>query len=138
MTTFGKKNVSIMQKIMFSALLFLLLSVSCAGPRDGKGQDIPENFTLVNDVIPDALLDIRYYSTYNFIGRRIPGYEEPVAILTRRAADSLKAVASDLRKTGYLLRIYYAYRPQRAVDCFMEWAADTSDVLMKEYFYPEV
>lgn len=59
-------------------------------------------FVLVTDVVPDAILEIRYYSTYNFIGDRIPGYEEPVAILTRQAADSLKAVSDELLLQGYI------------------------------------
>lgn len=93
---------------------------------------------LLTDIIPDAILEIRYYSSYNFIGERIPGYQEPVALLTRQAADSLKAVSDELLMQGYRLKIFDAYRPQCAVDFFMEWAEDTADVRMKEYFYPEL
>ena len=96
------------------------------------------DFVLVTDVVPDAILEIRYYSTYNFIGDRIPGYEEPVALLTRQAADSLKAVSDELLQLGYRLKIFDAYRPQCAVDYFMKWAKDVEDVRMKEYFYPEL
>ncbi|MDO5442706.1 MAG: M15 family metallopeptidase [Bacteroidia bacterium] len=95
-------------------------------------------FVLVTDVVPDAILEIRYYSTYNFIGDRIPGYEEPIAIITRQAADSLKVVSDELLEQGYRLKIFDAYRPQCAVDYFMEWAKDVDDVRMKEYFYPEL
>ena len=66
--------------------------------------------------MPDAILEIRYYSTYNFVGQRIDGYEQPIAMLTREAADSLKAVSDDVKAQGYRLKIYDAYRPQRAVD----------------------
>lgn len=97
-----------------------------------------DNFTLITDVIPDAMLDIRYYCSYNFIGERIPGYEQPVAILSKPAADSLKLVCDDLRKQGYIVRIYDAYRPQKAVDFFMKWAVDEGDVRTREYFYPEL
>lgn len=100
--------------------------------------DGSESFVVLTDVIPDVILEIRYHSTYNFIGDRIPGYEEPIALLTRQAADSLKAVSDDLSKQGYRLKIFDAYRPQCAVDYFMKWAADTNDTRMKEYFYPEV
>ena len=125
-----------MRKYLLIILLPLL--ASCAG--NGKLNDAaaPSDFVLVNDIIEDAMLDIRYYGSYNFIGERIPGYEQPVAILTRRAADSLKAVSDDLRDKGYVIRIYDAYRPQKAVDFFMEWAVDTADVRMKGYFYPEL
>ena len=95
-------------------------------------------FVNLAEVVPDAILEIRYYSTYNFVGARVDGYEEPVALLTRQAADSLRAVSDDLLKQGYRLKIFDAYRPQCAVDHFMRWAADVNDTLMKPYFYPKV
>lgn len=92
----------------------------------------------LTDVVPDAILEIRYYSTYNFVGERIDGYESPVALLTREAADSLRAVSDDVKQMGYRLKVYDAYRPQRAVDHFVRWAANIPDTLMRAYFYPEV
>ena len=97
-----------------------------------------EGFVLVSDVIPDAMLDIRYYSTYNFLGERVDGYEEPVAILTREAADALKKVSDDAVKMGYRLKIFDCYRPQAAVDHFVRWAEEHREIAMKGYFYPEV
>lgn len=95
-------------------------------------------FVNLAEVIPDVILEIRYYSTYNFVGARVDGYEEPIALITRQAADSLRVVSDDLLKEGYRLKIYDAYRPQCAVDHFVRWAADVNDTLMKPYFYPEV
>ena len=97
-----------------------------------------EGFVNLTDAVPDAILEIRYYSTYNFVGTRIDGYEEPTALLTRRAADSLRAVSDDLKAQGYRLKIYDAYRPQCAVDHFVRWAADVNDTMMKSYFYPDL
>ena len=96
------------------------------------------DFVLITDVVPDAILEIRYYSTYNFVGTRIDGYKQPVALMTRQAADSLKAVSDEVIKMGYRLKIYDAYRPQCAVDHFVRWAADVPDTLMKQYFYPDL
>lgn len=96
------------------------------------------NFVVITDVVPDAILEIRYYSTYNFVGARIDGYLEPTALLTRQAADSLKVVSDELKAQGYRLKIYDAYRPQMGVDHFMRWGDDVTDTLMKPYFYPEV
>lgn len=104
----------------------------------GTNEQGSDQFVVLTEVIPDAILEIRYYSTYNFTGRRIPGYEQPVALLTRQAADSLKAVSDDLLKQGYRLKIFDTYRPQCAVDYFVEWANDLDDTLMKQYFYPEL
>ena len=88
--------------------------------------------------MPDVILEIRYYGTYNFVGTRIDGYEEPTALLTRQAADSLKAVNEDVKAQGYRLKIYDAYRPQKGVDHFVRWAQDLEDTKMKPYFYPDL
>ena len=95
-------------------------------------------FVSITDVIPDAILEIRYYSTYNFVGDRITGYEEPIALISKEAAIALKNVSDELREQGYRLKIFDAYRPQIAVDHFAAWAKDTSDTRMKAYFYPNI
>ena len=95
-------------------------------------------FVTLTDAVPDAILEIRYFSTYNFVGTRIDGYEEPTALLTKRAADSLRAVSDDVLRQGYRLKIYDAYRPQKAVDHFVRWAANLSATEMKAYFYPDL
>ena len=96
------------------------------------------DFVLLTDAVPDAILEIRYFSTYNFVGDRIDGYEEPVALLTKEAAAALKDASDAFLSMGYRLKIYDAYRPQMAVSHFVRWAADTGDVRMKEYFYPDL
>lgn len=130
-----------MKKTLLAAIAFLLF-ISCNRKENVDIQLLPEEdasqFVSITDVVPDAILEIRYFSSYNFIGERIPGYEQPIAMLTRQAADSLKAVSDDLLQKGYRLKIFDAYRPQCAVDFFMEWAADTTDVRMQDYFYPEL
>lgn len=124
--------------LLVCAMLVTLLSACKNTETAVLPEEDRSDFVLVTDVVPDAILEIRYYSTYNFIGDRIPGYEEPVALLTRQAADSLKAVSDELLQLGYRLKIFDAYRPQCAVDYFMKWAKDVEDVRMKEYFYPEL
>ena len=105
---------------------------------DGTLSDDPSDFVLLSEAVPDAILEIRYYSTYNFVGERIDGYEEPLAMLTTEAAAALKEVSDELMSMGYRLKIFDAYRPQMAVTHFMNWALDTEDVRMKEYFYPDL
>ena len=102
-------------------------------PTDDSSQ-----FVTLTDAVPDAILEIRYFGTYNFVGQRIDGYLEPTALLTKKAADSLRAISDDLRQQGYRLKIYDAYRPQKAVDHFVRWAADLSATEMKQYFYPDL
>ncbi len=96
------------------------------------------DFVEVTEVIPDVILEIRYYSTYNFVGTRVDGYVRPLALMTRQAADSLKAVNDELKAKGYRLKIWDTYRPQRAVNHFIRWAEDWNDTTMKKVFYPMV
>ena len=90
--------------------------------------DDSSDFVLITDVVPDAI----------FVGDRIDGYEEPLAFMTREAAEALKEVSDDVKEKGYRLKIYDAYRPQEAVTNFVEWAKDADDTRMKEYFYPDL
>ncbi len=100
--------------------------------------DDSSDFVLLSEAVPDAILEIRYYSTYNFVGERIDGYEEPLALLTKEAAAALKEVSDELLTMGYRLKVFDAYRPQMAVTHFMNWALDPDDTRMKDYFYPEL
>lgn len=98
----------------------------------------PSDFVLLSEAVPDVILEIRYYSTYNFVGQRVDGYEQPTALLTKEAAKALKGVSDDLMEQGYRLKIFDAYRPQAAVSHFVRWAEDLDDTKMKPYFYPEL
>ena len=98
----------------------------------------PSGFVLLADYVPHIVQEIRYYSTYNFIGDRIDGYEEPCALLTIEAARALKAVSSELMVQGYRLKVFDAYRPACAVKHFVLWGIEDQDVRMKPYFYPDL
>ena len=73
--------------------------------------DDSSDFVLLSEAVPDAILEIRYYSTYHFVGDRIDGYEEPLAFLTTEAAAALKEASDELVGMGYRLKIFDAYRP---------------------------
>lgn len=96
------------------------------------------NFVLLADFVPDIVQEIRYYSTYNFIGDRINGYEEPCAILTKEAARALKAASDEAKVMGYRLKVFDAYRPARAVKHFVLWGIEDLDLRMKTFFYPDL
>ena len=95
------------------------------------------DFAPVSSVIYDAAYDIRYYSSYNFTGNRINGYKAPVAYMTKEALQALSSAADDLRKQGYRLLIWDTYRPQKAVDNFVEWINNPADDGDKT-FYPDL
>ena len=132
-----------MKKFLFLLILTLILA-SCgsnkniAASSNGRsmGPDDPSGFVVLTDVVPDVLLEMRYYSTFNFVGTRVDGYEEPIALITREAAQALKAVSDEAMTLGYRLKIWDTYRPQMAVDHFCRWGEDVADTLTKRYFYP--
>ena len=103
-----------------------------------KFSDDASGFVSIGEAVPDVLLDVRYYSSFNFIGERIDGYEAPAALLIREAAAALKRVSDEAVSLGWRLKIFDAYRPQKAVDHFVRWAKDPADTRMKAYFYPEL
>lgn len=129
----------------FWALLALILAAALVInilKSEPKAHVAPEmdssGFVNLSDVVPDAIIEARYFATYNFVGARVDGYLEPVVLYTREAAEALKAVSDDVKAQGYRLKVYDAYRPQCAVDHFVRWGKDLADSLMKPYFYPEV
>ena len=98
----------------------------------------PSSFVLLADYVPAIVQEIRYYSTYNFIGERIDGYEDPCAILTKQAARALKSVSNEMNVRGYRLKVFDAYRPASAVKHFVLWGIEDTDIRMKPYFYPDL
>ncbi|MDO4806883.1 MAG: M15 family metallopeptidase [Coriobacteriales bacterium] len=98
----------------------------------------PSGFVLLSDFVPHAIQEIRYFSTYNFIGERIDGYEEPCAIITSEAARALKSASNEFNVMGYRIKVFDAYRPAPAVKQFVFWALEDIDLRMKPYFYPEI
>ncbi len=113
--------------------LSFLSSFICA-----QEKSIPSDFVYVTDIIPKISLEMRYFGSHNFTGRPIRGYAKPVAILTKRAAIALQQVENHLNKKGLGLKIFDAYRPQRAVDNFKSWSLKTDDTIAKKEFYPHL
>ena len=95
-------------------------------------------FVLLSDYVPGILQEIRYFSTYNFLGERVNGYEEPCAVVTVEAARALQAVAGELNAQGFRLKVFDAYRPAGAVKHFALWGVDDLDQRMKPFFYPNL
>ena len=121
-----------MKKIICVWLLFFIaISPLCA---DTISTD-KSGFDKIYNVIDDAVFDLRYYSSYNFTGHKIRGYKAPVAYMTKEALKALAVAAADLRAQGYRLLVWDSYRPQKAVDDFVEWINDPQDPGNKS-FYP--
>ena len=82
--------------------------------------------------------ELRYLSTNNFIGKPIDGYLENKVIVTKKTAIALKKIQTKLYKEGLSLKIFDAYRPQKAVNHFVRWAKVLEDTIMKKKYYPNV
>lgn len=134
---------------MCLTVLASVLLPACAGQRSGTASDraartassaerAAAQLVSIADVDPTIIVAARYYGSHNFIGRPITGYEAPKCMLTPEAARALAGVQNDVRGYGLTLKAYDCYRPQRAVNDFVQWARDTSDTAMKAEFYPAV
>ena len=107
------------------------ISTSCI-PKAG----LPEGFVYIDDLIEDCIIDAKYAGTDNFMGRPADGYEQPLVVMCAQLAQACVKAADILRKQGYLLKFYDAYRPQRAVDDFCRWGDDPADQRRKPIQYP--
>lgn len=101
-------------------------------------QSLPEGFVYLGTLDSTILIELRYNSDDNFVGTPIDGYESDRLILTRKAALALINVQDEVLKDGYSLKIFDAYRPQRAVNHFMRWTRDAKDTLTKAKYYPNI
>jgi len=112
-------------------IMLLLLSGSVSA-------QIPDGFVDIQEAIPSIVLDMRYATSHNFIGRPVDGYRAPKCYLTKEAASALAAVQEELLKYALSLKVYDGFRPQRAVDHFVRWAKDLHDNKTKMEFYPTI
>jgi zinc D-Ala-D-Ala dipeptidase len=121
------------------ALFFMLFLFSASfSSAELLPEPLPKGFVYVDEVIPDVRVELRYATAHNFVGERIDGYLAQRPILTREAALALRRVQEELRRFGLGLKLFDAYRPQRAVNHFVRWASDLKDMRMKGEFYPGV
>lgn len=102
------------------------------------GQKLPEGFVHLTEVDSTIQTELRYITKNNFIGKPIDGYLKTTVIVTSKTANALKEVQQILQKKGLSLKIFDAYRPQKAVNHFVKWARVLGDTLMKEDYYPRV
>ena len=99
---------------------------------------LPEGFVYARDIIPELKVELRYYTSNNFVGKRVDGYKSNKLILTKQTALALKQVQAELQSQNLCLKVYDGYRPQQAVNHFMRWAKHLNDTINKKTFYPDV
>ncbi len=128
-----------MKSIMTVIVLLTATLLTWVLPATSTGAEkMPGSFVHIEELIPDAILDIRYFGKHNFLGTPVDGYLAPTCILTREAAQALAKVQKDLAPFSMTIKIYDCYRPQQAVDHFVRWAKNIGDTKTKKEFYPTV
>ena len=100
--------------------------------------NLEDGFVYLNDTDDSIIIDLKYYSRENFTGQFVEGYLSNTAILTKESALALSNAQDDFNKLGYSLILYDAYRPQRAVDFFVQWSKNLNDTINKRIYYPNV
>ena len=120
------------------ALIVLALLVFGCNQQSGERKDGKQHFVYIQESIPDIVLDVRYFSADNFMGVRVDGYRQAEILLSSEAAAALLEVQKKLNQQGLGLKVFDAYRPQKAVDHFVRWAENPLDTLTKEKYYPDV
>ncbi len=124
-------------KLLFLSLILICVSFAQIA-YSGDADKMPGNFVDIQKVIPDIVLDIRYYGPHNFVGERVEGYLASKCYLTKEAVQALAEVQKELEPYSLSLKIYDCYRPQRAVNHFVRWATEIENIKTKKEFYPTI
>ena len=122
-------------KLKITVISFLLLLLSW---NTQDKSTLPDGFVYAKDIINDLDVELRYYSTHNFVGDTIEGYRANKLIITKETAEALKKVQHALQQQNLCLKVYDGYRPQRAVNHFIRWAKDLNDTVNKQHYYPDI
>jgi len=80
----------------------------------------------IKKAIPSVVLDIRYATRNNFMGQIM--YKQARAFARRPVVEKLKLIQAELKKKGYGLKIFDAYRPYAVTVSFYEKASDKNFV----------
>lgn len=124
-----------MIKVNVYALLVIAASMTNSVQANDNKRD---EFVDITTIIPNAVLDIRYFGDHNFVGKPVDGYTAPKCLLHESAAKGLVKVQQQAQQQGLGIKVFDCYRPQRAVDHFVRWVNDKSDTKTKAEFYPNL
>jgi zinc D-Ala-D-Ala dipeptidase len=123
----------------FVALLFIttLLFSEPGNTAAAKSPIVPSDFQDIKNLDPTVEVEMRYASSWNFIGKPVTGYKSNKCYLTKQAGKALSRAQSILRQNKFGLLLFDCYRPKRAVNEFVSWTKSSKNQTMKPIFYPE-
>ena len=116
----------------------LLSSILLAAAAVANNPEIPADFVNVQQLNPDLQVHLAYLGSDNFVGSPVEGYQANKCYLQHDAAKALLQAQQAAAAKGLTLWIFDCYRPQRAVNHFMRWAADLTDTRTKAAYYPNL
>ena len=95
-------------------------------PRDSPAaRPPPPGFVDLRVALADACFTAGYAAADNFTGAPLPGYAAAGAWLLAAPTAALLRVQAGLARDGLSLQIFDAYRPRRASEAMVAWAART-------------
>jgi D-alanyl-D-alanine dipeptidase len=95
-------------------------------------------FLFLDEVLNGVRWDAKYATWDNFTGMPVDGYAVNRIVGSLALAHGLLEAQSRAAALGFGLLLWDAYRPQRAVDRFLQWSAEPEDGRTKPGFYPNI
>lgn len=95
-------------------------------------------FLFLDEVLSGVRWDAKYATWDNFTGMPVDGYAVNRVVGSLALAKGLLDAQARAATLGFGLLLWDAYRPQRAVDRFLEWSGEPEDGRTKPGFYPNI
>lgn len=99
---------------------------------------LPEGFCNLETSVVGLKVCSAYYFSENFTGNNVTGYMRNTAVGTAELAEGLKRALKTANQNGCGLLVWDAFRPERAVECFADWAQKPEDGRTKARHYPNI
>ena len=77
---------------------------------------VNQSFTKISELIPDVIIDLKYMTSENFLGKKL--YEQEHDLLRYGTLKKLQIAADILRKQDLRLVVWDAYRPLSVQEIF--------------------
>lgn len=117
--------------IRFIKILIMLFSFNLLSAQDYENVLID-----VSSLDHDIIIDLKYKGVNNFTSHVVPGYHKNILLLTNTAAKALISAQHDFKRLGFSIVVFDGYRPQKAVDYFVDWTKINNDTITKSMYYP--
>ena len=117
------------------SFLFVFFLSSCANLL---GSQPEKKIVHLEEYCPSILIGGNYATPKNFTGSVVNGYRRRTVLLTLKAIRALCRIQEQAHSLGYGLKVFDGYRPQKAVDRFIEWSKEIEGrPELKARYYPQ-